>query len=142
CAQEVYDLIVVEGTRGWPIAPEVRWRDTAIRELVGVLDQLTNWAKQSTVALTRREAELSAAQVQLDASAKTVAGLTASLRRAEGELTFLRDIAREAIDALDPERAQPLRYRQLLRQLKTAVENAVPAGAIVAVISKGDDELL
>jgi hypothetical protein len=142
CAQEIYDLIPVEGTRGWPIAPEVRWRDTAIRELAGVVDQRTTWAKQTTADLTRREAELSAAQEQLDASAKAVVGMTASLRRAEGELGFFREIAREAIDALDPERAQPLRYRQLVMRLRTTVEDAVPAGAIMAVVSKGDDELL
>jgi hypothetical protein len=120
-AQEIYDLLPVEGTAAWPVEPELRWRDAAIRGLVAVADERTSWAKRTAGTLDRRESELA---------------------ELKAELGFFKRLVQTATERTGPEVAQVLQYEQLAWNLRRAVEAHVPPTATVVVVSKGDDELL
>jgi hypothetical protein len=64
-AQEIYDLLPVEGAEAWPAVGEIAWRDASIRELATLLDQRTAWARQVTAVLAQREATVNDSQARL-----------------------------------------------------------------------------
>src|SRR5262249_45755906 len=54
-AQEIYDLLPVEGSDSWRTVEDIEWRDTTIRELATLLDQRTSWAKHATAVVEQRD---------------------------------------------------------------------------------------
>ena len=66
--------------------------------------------------------------------------LVAALERDEQAISDLRY---ELIDGLRPAESEPeAQYRKLVRVVHETVLEATPRGAVIAVLSKGDDELL
>src|SRR5689334_13330964 len=57
------------------------------------------------------------------------------------EQTRLARLARKAVSRRT-RRFDPGEYRQLVREVRRAAKAAIPSGAMVAVISKGDHQLL
>ena len=75
-------------------------------------------------------------------------GLQADIARLRDELTARDAVFEEMLDDLRFAQSQVtvpparLRYRQVVRRVRELVRDGVPAEAVVAVISKGDDDLL
>jgi GT2 family glycosyltransferase len=88
-------------------------------ELRNLLGELRDRQRTSAMSQAVAEQRLSALQAQLD-------GRTTAEDRLEGRLDAV-------VDELD--------YERLVRQVREAVAAAVPEGATVAVVSRGDDDL-
>jgi len=84
----------------------------------------------------------------VDALTATVHELRADLARLRGELAIRDDSVQEVLDDLRfiqthlQVPSKQLRYRQTVRRARQLVDRHVPKQGIVAVISKGDDDLL
>jgi hypothetical protein len=151
-AQEIYDLLPVEGAEAWPAVGEIAWRDASIRELAAALDQRTAWAKQVTAALAQREAAVNNLQAPLgnaDALRQEVRGLRESLQRQSAaldalgaEVEFLRTAAWWALGRWAPDFGKQLAYGQQVRRIRRLAAETLPAGATVLVAGKGDEGLL
>jgi len=72
-AQEIYDLLPIEGTGAWPRVPGLIWRDAGLGGLVVALDGQTGRAKQLTEALAARDASLRDLQIQKERLAEALA---------------------------------------------------------------------
>jgi hypothetical protein len=162
-AQEIYDLLPVEDAANWAIVDEISWRNSSIHGLAGLLDQRTNWAKQSTAGMAQRDATISALRQELNVQAareKDVRSRNESLAR---EITELRQVTerqsatlealkstvedlRRAVAAAKAQqtsdRMSKREYAWQLSHIRQIAAETLPADARVAVVSKGDDELL
>lgn len=136
--------------------------EVRVRHWAAETDALTGPGAPSTHALTALDArveQLVTAQRDIADEAHralaglerladqfTTAGTAAAADARERDMAFQQlaervDTRRSDIEALI-QRLEHTRYRQLIRRIHNVVSRTVPRGAIVAVVSRGDDELL
>jgi hypothetical protein len=107
-------------------------RQAEIHTVSAKLAQAEQAAGHAARELAEREAALRAMQARLDERSAEVSVLRVRLEQEE-RLHTLTEQVRAAL-------AVP--YRQMIQQLRGVVRDVIPAGATVAVVSRGDEELL
>lgn len=152
-ASEIYDLLPVDDVAAWPLADEIMWRNASICELSNLLDQRTRWAKQSTALVAQRDAtigqleaclkDINTVQVELAELREALKQQSADLGSLKSSMAFLDQAARCALEMwASPEMRTQLAYRQQVSDTQRTVEQVLPGQATLAVVSKGDEQLL
>lgn len=160
-AQEIYELLPVTDVANWPIVDETTWRNSSIRDLATLLDERTKWARQSSAGVAQRDATIGELRQTLDlqtirerdyrsrndALQREIAELreineqqSASLESLRSTVDELRQAA--AIDSRRNERLAQEEYARQLSQIRQVAAETLPPDSRVAVVSKGDQELL
>ena len=96
--------------------------------------------------LTRLRAHMAASEGQVEAEHRRLKSETAALKDAVASLQALADSVRTAVSARAGHNGSTAdkrkQYARLIEKLRRTVETVVPAGSTVAVVSRGDPELL
>jgi len=161
-AQEIYELLLVTDVAGWPVVDEITWRNTSIRELATLLDDRTRWAKQSVAGITQRDATIDELRQTLELQVNRESDGRALNNSLQREIIELREINEQQSASLDSlkftveelrkaaaEADRPMNdgdadaeYRRQLSEIRQIAADTLPTNSRVAVVSKGDDELL
>ena len=149
-ANEIYDILPLEGTTDWPVIED--WRGPAILGLSAALDRHSLWARQSSEELVSRERTVRDLQNQLrqgEVEMRELKSLQTTVQdqgRRLVELGHAVDSLRETAgllsERLDPKTAARMNYLLLTRRVRRTIDEALSVGSIVIVASKGDDSLL
>jgi hypothetical protein len=142
-AQEIYDLLPVDGAGHWPVAGELAWRNLSLRKLTMTLDERTRLAKHATAEVAHRNTTIEALKKQIEVSQQLAARLQNELKVNKSNQKLLESAlererqARELLEA-----SVAANYADSLPQIREVVRSFIPAEATVLVVSKGDNELL
>jgi GT2 family glycosyltransferase len=128
CAQEVYDLLPVEDTRLWPVAPELEWRDAALGGLIRAVDAHQICALSRIEQLESREVAITRLENVVKEQTELAEHFAAQLAQREATIAELgrqleetdrlrreRDSLRQALDTRDQSAEQ---FQMLFKELR------------------------
>lgn len=90
CGQEVYDLLAVQDTSGWPVVSDNRWRSDAVRGLLAVVDLQVATVKRHAQELNGKTAEVDRLKAQVEGQTSEARRLSAVLAQRERDIQRMR----------------------------------------------------
>jgi GT2 family glycosyltransferase len=142
---EIYDLLPVENAARWPTLSEIDWRGKAIRELAAVLDQRSCQNRRLSEEVSQCNSLIGQLRKRCDdvaAIRKSVEGHPRQLETIRSTIALLLETLSHGFDRSCADVKKRLEYERLVHRIRHVVGDVVPADAKVAVVSKGDEELL